>query len=64
MELNVHEDHMNLVLWIRTKYPVSSVIGSLKKKTALRLFQSYDRLGKDIGSGICGVAVIVLSTGG
>jgi putative transposase len=46
LELNVQEDHIHLVMWIPPKYSVSSVMGYLKGKLALRLFQRYENLGK------------------
>ena len=46
LELNVQEDHIHLVLSIPPKYSVSSVMGFLKGKLALRLFGRYERLGK------------------
>lgn len=46
LELNVQEDHIHLVMSIPPKYSVSSVMGFLKGKLTLRLFQRYDRLGE------------------
>ncbi len=46
LELNVREDHIHLVMSIPPKYAVSSVMGYLKGKLAIRLFQRYERLGK------------------
>ena len=46
LELNVREDHIHLVMWIPPKYSISSVMGYLKGKLALRLFQRYENLGK------------------
>ena len=46
LELNVQEDHIHLVLSIPPKYAVSSLIGFLKGKLALRLFGRYERLGR------------------
>jgi putative transposase len=46
LELNVQEDHLHLVLWIPPKYSVSSLIGYLKGKSAMKLFQRYERLGR------------------
>ena len=46
LELNVREDHIHLVMSIPPKYSVSSVMGFLKGKIALRLFQRYERFGK------------------
>ena len=46
MELNVQPDHIHLVLSIPPKYAVSTVMGYLKGKLALRLFQRYERLGR------------------
>ena len=46
LELNVQVDHIHLVMSIPPKYSVSSVMGFLKGKLALRLFQRYEKLGK------------------
>ena len=46
LELNIQEDHVHLVLSIPPKYSVSSVLGYLKGKLALRMFHHYERLGK------------------
>jgi len=46
LELNVQVDHIHLVMSIPPKYSVSSVMGYLKGKLALRLFQRYEKLGK------------------
>jgi len=46
LELNIREDHIHLVMWIPPKYVVSSVMGFLKGKLSLRLFQRYEKLGK------------------
>jgi len=44
LELNVQEDHVHMVVWIPPKYGVSSFIGYLKGKLAIRLFNIYERL--------------------
>ncbi len=44
--MNIQEDHIHLVLSIPPKYSVSSIMGFLKGKLALRLFQRYEHLGK------------------
>ena len=46
LELNVQDDHIHAVISIPPKYSVSSFMGFLKGKMALRLFQKYERLGK------------------
>ena len=46
LEVNVQQDHIHLVMSIPPKYAVSSVMGFLKGKLALRLFGRYERLGK------------------
>lgn len=45
LELNVQADHVHMVV-ILPKYAVSEVMGYLKGKTAVRLFQRYKSLGK------------------
>jgi putative transposase len=46
LELNVQADHVHMVAVILPKYAVSEVMGYLKGKTAIRLFQRYKHLGK------------------
>jgi putative transposase len=46
LELNVQEDHVHMVLSIPPKYKVSEVMGYLKGKVAIRLFERYKHLGK------------------
>ena len=46
MELNVLEDHIHLVMSIPPKYSVSSLMGYVKGKLSLRLFQRYEKIGK------------------
>ncbi len=46
IELNVQQDHVHIILSIPPKYSVSSVMGFLKGKLALKLFQRYQKLGK------------------
>jgi len=46
LEVNIQADHIHLVLSIPPKYAVSTVMGFLKGKLALRLFQRYEQLGK------------------
>ncbi len=46
LEVNIQPDHIHLVLSIPPKYAVSTVMGFLKGKLALRLFQRYEQLGK------------------
>ena len=46
LELNVQIDHIHAVLSVAPKYAISSVMGFLKGKLALRLFQRYERLGR------------------
>ena len=46
MEVNVQKDHVHMVVWIPPKYAVSEVMGYLKGKLAMRLFQRYERFGR------------------
>ena len=46
MELNVQVDHIHLVKSIAPKYAVSSLMGYVKGKLSLRLFQRYEKIGK------------------
>ena len=59
IEMNVQSDHIHLVVWIPPKYAVSAVMGYLKGKLAIRMFQRYEKLGKQFwgrhlwGRGYC-----------
>ena len=59
IEMNVQSDHIHLVVWIPPKYAVSEVMGYLKGKLAIRIFQRYEKLGKQFwgrhlwGRGYC-----------
>ena len=46
LEANVQADHVHLVLTIPPKYAVSNMMGYLKGKLAIRLFNRYEHLGK------------------
>jgi len=46
LELNVKTDHVHMVMSIPPKYSVSSTMGYLKGKLALKLFQRYEQLGR------------------
>jgi putative transposase len=46
MKLNVQADHIHLVMSIAPKYSVSSLMGYVKGKLSLRLFQRYEQIGK------------------
>jgi putative transposase len=46
IELNVQAEHVHLVVWKRPKYSISDVMGYLKGKLAIRLFQRYEKLGR------------------
>lgn len=46
LELNVQHDHVHLVATIPPKYSVSDVMGYVKGKLAIRLFNRYEHLGK------------------
>ena len=46
IELNVQPDHVHLILSIPPKYAVSKVVGFLKGKLALKLFDRFPNLRK------------------
>jgi len=46
IEMNVQVEHIHLVVWIPPKYAVSEVMGYLKGKLAIRMFQRYEKIGK------------------
>ena len=46
LELNVQPDHVHVVVSIAPKYAVSDIMGYLKGKLAMRLFQRYEKLGR------------------
>ena len=46
LELSIQPDHVHLIVSIPPKYAVSNVMGYLKGKLSIRLFQQYERLGR------------------
>ena len=46
LELNIQPDHVHMVVSMAPKYSVSNLMGYMKGKLALRLFERYERLGK------------------
>ena len=46
LEVNVQEDHVHMVMSIPPKYAVSQVMGFLKGKLALRMFDRFPELRK------------------
>ena len=46
MEMNIQKDHIHIVISIPPKYSISSIMGFLKGKLSIRLFQKYERIGK------------------
>ena len=46
LELNIQEDHVHLVISLPPKYSVSAIMGFIKGKLSMKLFQRYERLGK------------------
>ena len=59
IQMNVQSDHVHLVVWVPPKYSISEVMGYLKGKLAIRIFQRYEKLGKQFwgrhlwGRGYC-----------
>lgn len=59
IQMNVQADHVHLIMWIPPKYSISEVMGYLKGKLAIRIFQRYEKLGKQFwgrhlwGRGYC-----------
>jgi len=46
MEMNIQEDHIHVVMSIPPKYAVSAIMGYIKGRLSLKLFQRYERVGK------------------
>ena len=46
LELNIQADHIHMVLSVAPKYAISTMMGYLKGKLALRLFDRFESLGK------------------
>jgi putative transposase len=44
LEANVQADHVHLVVSIPPKYAVSNIMGYVKGKLAIRVFNRYERL--------------------
>ena len=45
-EINIQPDHVHLIISIAPKYSVSEIVGFLKGKTAIKLFQEQKELTK------------------
>jgi putative transposase len=43
-ELNVQEDHVHLLIMVPPKLSISTIVGILKGRTAIRIFQKYPQL--------------------
>jgi len=60
LEMNVKEDRIHMILSIPPRLSISSVMGMLKGKTAIKLFKSFPALGKNpIGETTFGAGDIV-----
>ena len=46
IELNIQSDHVHMLMSMAPKYSVSGMMGYLKGKLALRLFDRFERIGK------------------
>ena len=46
LELSIQEDHIHLVMSMPPKYAFSEIMGYVKGKLSLRLFQRYESVGK------------------
>ena len=46
LELSIQPDHVHAVVSIAPKYAVSNVMGYVKGKLAIRLFDRYEKLGR------------------
>ncbi len=46
IEINIQSDHIHLVISIPPKYSISEIMGWLKGKTAIKLFQNQKELTK------------------
>ena len=45
-EINIQSDHLHLIISIPPKYSVSEIMGRLKGKTAIKLFQKQKNLSR------------------
>ena len=54
LELNVLEDHVHLVISIPPKFAVSEIIGFLKGKCAIKIFDRHLKLKNGTGAGTFG----------
>ena len=45
-EINIQSDHVHMILTVPPKYAVSDLMGYLKGKTAIKLFQEQKQLSK------------------
>ncbi len=47
-ELNIQKDHIHLIVSCSPKQSISSFMGTLKRKTAIKLFENYPRFKKKL----------------
>ena len=48
VELNVQEDHVHLLVLVPPKLSVSKLVGILKRRSAIRLFNKFPHLRKTV----------------
>jgi len=46
LELSIQEEHIHIVMSMPPKYAFSEIMGYVKGKLSLRLFQRYEKVGK------------------
>ena len=46
LEMNIQKDHIHIVLSVPPKYSISSLMGFLKGKISIKLFQRYEKIAK------------------
>lgn len=44
IEMNIQEDHVHLIVSVPPKISISQLMGTLKGKTAIKIFKSYPQL--------------------
>lgn len=59
IEAEVCPDHIHMLLEIPPKYSVSSIMGNLKGKSSLQIYERWEMRSSDIATGSFGVKVIM-----
>ena len=61
IEINIQKDHIHLIVSVPPKISISQLMGTLKGKTAIKIFKSYPQLRTKPGATTSGQKATVLT---